>query len=67
MSRPGRVTFSASIELVERSIVILREEASLVPMGGLAAALMPYIGHRNVLITVELEADALPAKSGGAT
>lgn len=52
---PGKVTFAASIETVDLGRVSLREESADQRSRGFAAALLPFVGERNVLITIELD------------
>lgn len=54
-----RVTFVASVETVERGRVTLREEG-IARSEGFAAALLPYVGEANVLITIELDRPVRP-------
>ncbi len=64
VSTARRVTFAASIETIESGRVTLREEA-VARSEGFAAALLPYVGERHVLITIELDrADAQPPPAG---
>lgn len=52
MSTAKRLSFSATVECVEHGRIVLREDGA---SPGFAAALVPFVGARNVLVTIQAD------------